>query len=105
MKQSFLDVAETVDAWRVFPRLFLCIFYVILIDVHYWYLALENRGPYELGYVTAIWGAVAAVTKFYVDSGRNWVPKEESSFDFPPYRPPFDSPFPNQDPDRRGPIC
>ena len=83
MKELFLDVAETMDAWRVFPRLFLCTFYMILIDVHYWYLALEVRGPYDLGYVTAVWGAVAAVTKFYVDSGRNWTPpKEEPPFSF-----------------------
>jgi hypothetical protein len=100
MKQLFLDIAETMDAWRVFPRLFLCIFYIVLVDVHYWYLALETRGTYELGYVTAVWGAVAAVTKFYVDSGRNWTPKEENTFDFPPYRPPFENPH-----DRRGPLC
>lgn len=72
VKQHLLDIAETTDAWRVFPRLFLCLLYTVLADTHYWYLLLDTRGPYEAAYVTAVWGAVAAVTKFYVDSGRNW---------------------------------
>lgn len=67
-----LDIAETVDAWRLFPRAFLAMFYAILVDTHYWYLTLDVRGGYEAAYVTAVWGAVAAVTKFYVDSGRDW---------------------------------
>jgi hypothetical protein len=72
VKQHLLDIAETTDAWRVFPRLFLCLLYTVLADTHHWYLLLDTRGPYEAAYVTAVWGAVAAVTKFYVDSGRNW---------------------------------
>jgi hypothetical protein len=72
LKQWVLDLAETTDAWRVFPRLFLCLMYIILADTHRWYLLLDERGAYEMGYVTAVWGAVAAVTKFYVDSGRKW---------------------------------
>lgn len=102
MKQLLLDIAETTDAWRVFPRLFLCIFYTILVDVHFWYLALETRGSYELGYVTAVWGAVAAVTKFYVDSGRNWTPPKEETTS-------FTSPYPsdsfNNYSNQRGPLC
>lgn len=72
MKQHLLDVAETTDAWRVFPRLFVAMFYMVLVDTHTWYLLLDSRGPYEAAYVTAVWGAVAAVTKFYVETGREW---------------------------------
>jgi hypothetical protein len=72
LKQHMLDVAETTDAWRVFPRLFLGLLYVVLADTHRWYLLLDDRGAYEAAYVTAVWGAVAAVTKFYVETGRKW---------------------------------
>jgi hypothetical protein len=73
MKNQFLDLAETLDAYRIFPRLFVCLFYSVLIDTHHWYLwALETRTTQDGLYVTAVWGATAAVTKFYVDSGRKW---------------------------------
>lgn len=72
MKQHLLDVAEITDAYRTFPRMFLCLFYTILVDTHYWYINLPDPSLYQSTYITAVWAAVAAVTKFYVDTGRKW---------------------------------
>lgn len=72
VRQALLDVAETTDAWRVFPRLFMFIFLTILTDTHYWFIRLEEPNGFHTAYVTAVWGAVAAVTKFYVNTGRKW---------------------------------
>lgn len=72
MKKLVLDLAEGMDAYRIFPRLFVGMFYMILVDTHYWFLGIEAPSTQQVSYVTAVWGATAAVTKFYVDSGRKW---------------------------------
>lgn len=70
-KQGWLDAAEIVDAWRVFPRIFNGVLIWLLVDMHLWYRSLPEV-PFPQFYVIAVWGAIAAVNKFYVDSGRKW---------------------------------
>ena len=67
-KKAWLDAAEVLDAFRVFPRFFLCLYIVYLWDVH-------NGVPldyYEEWYAALVWGGLVAITKFYVDTGRTW---------------------------------
>jgi hypothetical protein len=70
-KQKWLDRAEIVDAWRVFPRLFNGVLLWLLVDMHLWYSGLEDA-PFPQYYVIAVWGAIAVVNKFYIQSGRAW---------------------------------
>lgn len=70
--KPLLELAELIDAWRVFPRLFLSLFYIVVAQTHVWYTGLADPSTGQGLYVTAVWGATAAVTKFYVDSGRKW---------------------------------
>lgn len=72
LKQNFLDVAEIVDAYRVFPRLYLIVFLYILWDVHNF---LKTTIPPESAhlYGNMVWGAVGAMTGFYVATGRKWL--------------------------------
>ena len=70
-KQQWLDAAEVVDAWRVFPRMYNGVLLWLLVDMHIWYSSLPNA-PYPQWYVLGVWGAIAAVNKFYVESGRKW---------------------------------
>lgn len=72
LKQNFLDVAEIVDAYRVFPRLYLIVFLYILWDVHSF---LKTTIPPESAhlYGNMVWGAVGAMTGFYVATGRKWL--------------------------------
>lgn len=70
-KQFWLDCAEIIDAWRVFPRIFLSFFLFVLWDVHCWYtVRIEAEWPDV--YANLVWGAVGAITGFYVQSGRKW---------------------------------
>ena len=71
MKQRFLDAAEVVDAWRIFPRLFNGVLLWLLVDMHLWYRNLDDA-PFPQFYVIAVWGAITAINKFYVDTGRKW---------------------------------
>ena len=73
LKQRFLDSAEVVDAWRVFPRLYLAVYLYILWDVHSWYKALPSTA-YPDAYAALIWGAISVLTGFYLGSGRKWGP-------------------------------
>lgn len=72
LKQKYLDGAEVVDAWRVFPRVYLAVFLFILWDVH---LYLKEVLPAEsaLMYGSMVWGAVGVITGFYVSTGRKWL--------------------------------
>lgn len=67
-KQQLLDAAEVVDAWRVFPRGLFTTYALFLWDVHY----AAAAGQVEQWYAALVWGGMAAMTKFYLDSGRDW---------------------------------
>jgi hypothetical protein len=71
-KQTYLDVAEVIDAYRVFPRIYLGVFLFILWDVH---IFLKTVLPPESAqmYGNMVWGAVGAMTGFYVATGRKWL--------------------------------
>jgi len=71
-KQTFLDVAEVIDAYRLFPRIYLSVFLFILWDVH---IFLKLNLPPESAhlYGNMVWGAVGAMTGFYVATGRKWL--------------------------------
>ena len=71
IKARLLDAAEVIDAYRVFPRLFCGVLLWVIVDMHIWYTNLP-AAPFPQWYVGIGWGAIAAVTKFYVDSGRKW---------------------------------
>lgn len=69
-KQTFLDLAEILDAYRVFPRIYMGFFLFMVWDVHEWYKA--EAGPYPEWYTTVLWGAVGYITGVYTKSGRAW---------------------------------
>lgn len=71
-KQLLLSIAETVDAWRLFPRLYLLTFITTLLSGHYWFIGLEEPTAQQVQYLQWVWGATAAATGFYVATGRKW---------------------------------
>lgn len=71
MHDAWLVWAERVDAWRVFPRIYLTVYLYFLWDVHSWYKALPNVA-YPDAYAALIWGALTGLTGFYIGSGRKW---------------------------------
>jgi hypothetical protein len=69
LKQKWMDAAEVVDAWRVFPRGFMVLFWYFLWDVHSWYKLAETTSDI---YANLVFGSIAALTGFYMGSGRKW---------------------------------
>ena len=68
-KQQFLDGAEIVDAWRVFPRLYLGFFLLFIWDLHQWYTTVADNPDI---YANLVFGSISALTGFYMGSGRKW---------------------------------
>ena len=72
MKQWLLLGAETLDAYRVFPRIFLIVYLSIVYDSSVWYRMLEAPTNTQTDYMQWMWGAATAITGFYVATGRKW---------------------------------
>lgn len=68
---TWLAFAERLDAFRVFPRIYLAVYLYFLWDVHTWYKSLGSIA-YPDVYAALIWGAISALTGFYIGSGRKW---------------------------------
>lgn len=80
--QEWLQVAERIDAFRVFPRLFMATYTTLTVWVVSvlisWYMelpaaerAVEASG-FAFGVIGAVTGLWTAAAKIYVTSGRRW---------------------------------
>lgn len=90
-----LAAAEMIDAWRIFPRLMVICYMVLVYDVVTWYMSIETKiltdcPPDLLGciveapsnqhamLVTSVIGFSAAIFGFYANTGkRNVVPPKQ----------------------------
>lgn len=85
-KRFWLDVAEVIDALRIFPRLVLVAFGGLLgytiVDVLHWYMrAPSNERTAQVTAVIgiiipALTGLATWVFKIYTAGGRSWGPRE-----------------------------
>jgi hypothetical protein len=71
-KQHWLDLAELIDAYRVFPRLFFGAYIFLFIYSGLWALSLPALTAPQAGLVGTIITAGAAWFKFYNESGRSY---------------------------------
>lgn len=86
-KKFWLDLAELVDSFRVFPRLFLVATFAWTAHTSYWllswYMALPagDRGIEASGFASVamigILGFLKLVYDTYSKAGRSWGPPEE----------------------------
>lgn len=76
-KQTFLDIAEIVDAWRVVPRgLLLCVGYFVWV-VSGWYMGLPTPTTQHTAFVSVVTAIIPAVIGLYQSSGRRWKDSKE----------------------------
>lgn len=68
--QTLIDLAEAVDAWRIFPRLFISVYIYLLYTVVTWYTGLDAPTVEQSGLISVVVGAGAAWFGVYVNSGR-----------------------------------
>ena len=62
---KWIHLAKTVDAWRIFPRVFVAVYIYLLYEVVIWFMTLEAPNLEQAGLVSIIVGAMAAVFGIY----------------------------------------
>ena len=68
--QWLIHLAKAVDAWRIFPRLFLTIYIVLLYKCVLWYMALPSPTMEQSGLISIVVGAGAAWFGLYTGTSK-----------------------------------
>ena len=68
---KIIHMARAVDAWRIFPRLFLTVYIVLLYKVVIWFMDLSSPNFEQSGLVSIVVGAGAAWFGLYTGSSKN----------------------------------
>jgi len=63
-----IHLARAVDAWRIFPRIFITTYIFLLYKVVVWYMELPNPTMEQSGLVSIVVGAGAAWFGLYTGS-------------------------------------
>ena len=61
----WIHLARAVDAWRIFPRVFVGVYIFLLYEVVIWFMTLEEPNLEQAGLVSIVVGAMAAVFGIY----------------------------------------
>lgn len=68
--QKWIDLAEAVDSWRIFPRAFLSVYIFLLYYSTMWFMDLPNPTLEQSGLISIIVGAGAAWFGLYTGSSK-----------------------------------
>ena len=68
--QNWIDLARAVDAWRIFPRIFITTYIYLLYRVVVWYMNLEDPTMEQSGLVSIVVGAGAAWFGLYTGTSK-----------------------------------
>ena len=63
--QKWVHLAKTIDAWRIFPRVFVSVYIVLLYKVVTWFMDISEPNLEQAGLVSVVVGAMAAVLGIY----------------------------------------
>ena len=66
-----IHMARAVDAWRIFPRLFLTVYIILLYRTVMWYMELDAPSMEQSGLISVVVGAGAAWFGLYTGSSKN----------------------------------
>ena len=67
--QGMIDLAKAIDAWRIFPRVFITTYFYLLYKVTVWFMALPDPNNAQAGLVSVVVGAGAAWFGLYAGTG------------------------------------
>ena len=67
--QGMVDLAKAIDAWRIFPRIFITTYIYLLYKVTVWFMALPDPNNAQAGLVSVVVGAGAAWFGLYAGTG------------------------------------
>jgi hypothetical protein len=65
-----IHLAKAVDAWRIFPRIFLTVYIVLLYKTVIWYMGLEDPSMEQSGLISVVVGAGAAWFGLYTGTSK-----------------------------------
>ncbi|MGY8865475.1 MAG: hypothetical protein ACKVJK_07555 [Methylophagaceae bacterium] len=68
--QGWIDMAKAVDAWRIFPRLFLTVYIILLYKCVIWYMGLPVPTMEQSGLISIVVGAGAAWFGLYTGTSK-----------------------------------
>jgi t-SNARE complex subunit (syntaxin) len=68
--QGWIDMAKAVDAWRIFPRLFLTVYIILLYKCVIWYMNLGAPTMEQSGLISIVVGAGAAWFGLYTGTSK-----------------------------------
>jgi hypothetical protein len=68
--QGLIHLAKAVDAWRIFPRLFLTVYIVLLYKCVIWYMNLPAPTMEQSGLISIVVGAGAAWFGLYTGTSK-----------------------------------
>ena len=74
----WLRLAELIDAWRVFPRLFFGAYIAFFMYTTHWYTTLQDPTPEQTTFIGIFTGVGTAWFGLYLGSGRKWDAKGQS---------------------------
>ena len=67
---KIIHLARAIDAWRIFPRVFITTYIFLLYKVVIWYMALPNPTMEQSGLVSIVVGAGAAWFGLYTGTSK-----------------------------------
>lgn len=79
---KFIHFARMIDAWRIFPRIFITTYIYLVYATTTWFMALPDPSNSQMGLISVVVGAGAAWFGLYVNSGpwkRPVIKKDETS--------------------------
>ena len=68
--QKWIFLAQMVDSWRIFPRLFLTVYIILLYKCVIWYMNLSAPTMEQSGLISIVVGAGAAWFGLYTGSSK-----------------------------------
>lgn len=71
-REWWLNLAELLDALRVFPRLFVALYFVLCYHLVTWAMGLKDLSAQQAALVGAVTGMMPILLNFYMASGRKW---------------------------------
>ena len=67
---KLIHLARAVDSWRIFPRVFITTYIILLYKCVIWYMALPNPTMEQSGLISIVVGAGAAWFGLYTGSSK-----------------------------------
>ena len=69
--QKWIHLARAVDAWRIFPRVFLSVYIFLLYYSTMWFMSLDDPSLEQSGLISIIVGAGAAWFGLYAGTSNS----------------------------------